>query len=53
MNTFESFIEEKNGGFFNGNNNFTIERKLEYRIISVFQNIQLTQNVDHPNYYYF
>lgn len=52
MNTFESFIEEKNGGFFNGNNNFTIERK-EYRIISIFQNIQLTQNVDHPNYYHF
>lgn len=52
MNTFESFIEEKKRFFFfNGNNNFTIERKLEYRIISIFQNIQLTQNVDHPNYY--
>lgn len=35
MNIFESFIEEKNGGFFNGNNNFIIERK-EYRIILIF-----------------
>lgn len=30
------YWRKKNGGFFNGNNNFIIERKFEYRIILIF-----------------
>lgn len=51
MNISGSFIEVKNTAISMATY-FTIERNIEYKMISKFQNISLFQNFGHQNYYF-